>query len=183
LVMGIAAAGTNMTLQSAVPATILIARAFMGHLLLLRSRNKPAKPCTGEDRIMDAAGGRSRSIEDRTVILAYGAPAASLAHGLLVDERLTEQPVETFCGQWLLRKRADALPHRPREAKRVVSAASLPTQTHQGRKTLGSNVLYQCNRKTGTRGPSPVPVPRKIMQLARDDVPLSPGQHRVGGRC
>jgi hypothetical protein len=28
------------------------------------------------------------------------------------------------------------------------NAASLrePTQTHQGRKTLGSNVLYQCNR-------------------------------------
>jgi hypothetical protein len=51
----------------------------------------------------------------------------SPAHGLLVDERLTEQPVETFCGQWLLRKRADALPHRPREAKRDRNAASLPS--------------------------------------------------------
>jgi hypothetical protein len=31
--MGNADAGTDMTLHSAAPATILIARAFMGHLL------------------------------------------------------------------------------------------------------------------------------------------------------
>jgi hypothetical protein len=26
---------------------------------------------------------------------------ATFPQGWLVDERLTEQPVETFCGQWL----------------------------------------------------------------------------------
>jgi len=33
--MGNADAGTEMTLHSAAPTTILIARAFMGHLLLV----------------------------------------------------------------------------------------------------------------------------------------------------
>jgi hypothetical protein len=72
----------------------------------------------------------------------------SRAHGLLVDERLTEHARRDILRTLAIRKGADALSHRPREAKRVVSAASLrePTQTHQGRKTLGSNVLYQCNR-------------------------------------
>jgi hypothetical protein len=47
--------------------------------------------------------------------------------------------------------------HWPREAKRVVSAAE-PTISfgkHQGRKTLGSNVLCQCNRKTSGSKPKP----------------------------
>src|SRR6266511_2008291 len=36
----------------------------------------------------------------------------------------------------------------PEKQRGNCNAASLrePTQTHQGRKTLGSNVLYQCNR-------------------------------------
>src|SRR5262245_35344697 len=45
LLIGIADAGTDMTLHSAAPATILIARAFMGHsLLVCPSRNKPTTP-------------------------------------------------------------------------------------------------------------------------------------------
>src|SRR5262249_11128987 len=44
--MGMADAGTAMTLHSAAPATILIATAFMGHLLLCGagSVHDPARP-------------------------------------------------------------------------------------------------------------------------------------------
>jgi len=41
--MGIADAGTDMTLHSAAPTTILIARGFMGHLLLLLHVPKQAR--------------------------------------------------------------------------------------------------------------------------------------------
>jgi Virulence factor BrkB len=72
---------------------------------------------------------------------------AALAHGLLVDERLTEHTRRGIL-RTVAEKGADALPHRPREAKRE-SQCCKPTISfgkHQGRKTLGSNVLYQCNR-------------------------------------
>jgi len=43
--MGIADAAVDMTLQSAAPATILIARAFTGHLpSLVPVPKKPANP-------------------------------------------------------------------------------------------------------------------------------------------
>jgi hypothetical protein len=43
--MGIADAAVDMTLQSAAPATILIAKAFTGHLpLLVPVPKKPANP-------------------------------------------------------------------------------------------------------------------------------------------
>jgi hypothetical protein len=53
--MGIADAGTAMTLHSAALATILIARAFTGHLLLLLPVPKKARqPRTRLDGITDA---------------------------------------------------------------------------------------------------------------------------------
>jgi hypothetical protein len=53
--MGIADAGTAMTLHSAALATILIARAFTGHLLLLLPVPKKAhQPRTRLDGITDA---------------------------------------------------------------------------------------------------------------------------------
>jgi hypothetical protein len=51
-------------------------------------------------------------------------------------------------------KRADALPTPAPSQKRGSStqrAYHQHRQTHQGRKTLGSNVLYQCISKTGER--------------------------------
>src|SRR5262245_12089507 len=64
--MGIADAGTAMTLHSAAPATILIARAFTGHLLLLLPvPEKARQPRTRLDGIRTLAGGRSRSVEDQ----------------------------------------------------------------------------------------------------------------------
>src|SRR5262245_48656612 len=62
--MGIADAGTAMTLHSAALATILIARAFTGHLLLL-ARKKPANPELAWMVSRTPAGGRSRSVEAR----------------------------------------------------------------------------------------------------------------------
>jgi len=63
--MGIADAGMAMTLHSAAPATILIARAFTGHLpLLLPVPKKARQPRTGAEGITDAGGRRSRSVED-----------------------------------------------------------------------------------------------------------------------
>jgi hypothetical protein len=47
--MGNADAGTEMTLYSAAPTTILIARAFMGHLLLVLLPKQARQPRTGVD--------------------------------------------------------------------------------------------------------------------------------------
>jgi hypothetical protein len=45
LLIGIADADTDVRLPSAAAATILMARAFVGHSLLVSpSRNKPANP-------------------------------------------------------------------------------------------------------------------------------------------
>jgi signal transduction histidine kinase len=52
--MGNADAGTEMTLHSAAPTTILIARAFMGHLLLVLFPKQARQPRTGEERSQDA---------------------------------------------------------------------------------------------------------------------------------
>jgi len=49
--MGNADAGTEMTLYSAAPTTILIARAFMGHLLLVLFPKQARQPRTGVDAI------------------------------------------------------------------------------------------------------------------------------------
>jgi hypothetical protein len=49
--MGIADAGTNMTLYSAALATILMTRAFMGHLLCVPRQAR--KPHTSVDVITD----------------------------------------------------------------------------------------------------------------------------------
>src|SRR5262249_45094121 len=62
--MGIADTGMDMRLHNAAPATKLMARAFMGHLLLLRSRNKPANPALVRIVSRTPAGRRSRSVED-----------------------------------------------------------------------------------------------------------------------
>src|SRR5262245_41263163 len=64
--MGIADAGTAMTLHSAAPATILIASACTGDLLLwLPVPEKARQPRTRLDGIRTLAGGRSRSVEDQ----------------------------------------------------------------------------------------------------------------------
>jgi hypothetical protein len=57
-----------------------------------------------------------------------------------------------------IRKRADALPRRPRvkEGSQTLRTYHHLRQTHQDRKTLRSNVVYQCNRKTSTRSGSTV---------------------------
>src|SRR5215813_7701952 len=62
--MGIADAGMDMRLPSAAPATKLMARAFMGHLLLLRSRNKPATPALARMVSRMPARRWSRSVEE-----------------------------------------------------------------------------------------------------------------------
>jgi hypothetical protein len=41
--------------------------------------------------------------------------------------------------------RCHTSPEKQRGSSALLSLRE-PTQTHQGRKTLGSNVLYQCNR-------------------------------------
>jgi hypothetical protein len=51
--MGNADAGTEMTLHSAAPTTILIARAFMGHLLLVLFPKQARQPRTGVDGSSD----------------------------------------------------------------------------------------------------------------------------------
>jgi hypothetical protein len=62
--IGIADADTDMRLPSAAAATILMARAFMGHsLLVCPSRNKPANPELTLIISRGATGGRSRSVE------------------------------------------------------------------------------------------------------------------------
>jgi hypothetical protein len=52
--MGNADAGTEMTLHSVAPTTILIARAFMGHLLLVLFPKQARQPRAGMDGITDA---------------------------------------------------------------------------------------------------------------------------------
>jgi hypothetical protein len=47
LLIGIANAGMGMRLHSAAPTTILIARAFMGHLLLVLFPKQARQPRTG----------------------------------------------------------------------------------------------------------------------------------------
>src|SRR5262249_42772667 len=65
--MGIADAGMDITLPSAAPATILIARAFTGHLPIVAARpeTKPANPELARMVSRTPAGGRSRSVEGR----------------------------------------------------------------------------------------------------------------------
>src|SRR5215468_49302 len=80
--MGIADAGTAMTLHSAAPATILIARAFTGHLLLLLPVPKKARqPRTRLDGITDA--GRRTDERRRTCLRKRCSGLASLLASLL----------------------------------------------------------------------------------------------------
>src|SRR5262249_761178 len=66
LLMGMVAAGADMTLHSAAPATRLIARAFTGHLPIVSARpvTSPTNPEPAWTISRTATGWRSRSVED-----------------------------------------------------------------------------------------------------------------------